>query len=128
MSFLEEVYAQVTMMHLPVSSNDVYMAMKHSDSLGILSPAAKRDKVRKALSDLRTKRKLLNSHTDSDGILMWSLTDNKPNFKETVAPKAVRNLPEKVPDLPRYPTRNEKMLKQLFIDLGQAFLRAADEL
>ena len=130
MSFLEEVYTKVTSMHLPVSSNDVYMAMKHNQSFGVLSPAARREKVRKALADLRTKRKLLESHTNKDGILLWNVTGRPATFHETAKPKPapVKALPEKVPSLPVEMSEQTKIIKHLLIDVANAFFSAAEKL
>lgn len=130
MSFLEEVYTKVTSMYLPVSSNDVYMAMKHNKSFGVLSPAARREKVRKALSDLRTKRKLLESHTNKDGILLWNVTGRPATFHEAAKPKPTpaEALPEKVPSLPVEMSEQTKIIKNLLIDVANAFFSAAVKL
>lgn len=117
MSFLDDVYNQLKMMHLPVSSNDVVLAMKNHESLGILSPAAKREKIRKALSDLKNKKNALSSFTDDAGILWWNM----------VLPKGeIHHLPEKLPELPK--EDQHKVVRQLLRDIGHALLKAADGL
>lgn len=123
MSFIQEVLTQLQKMHLPVTSNDVYMAMKNHESMGILSPAAKKDKIRKALSDMRHKRNILTSHTDNDGLLWWNLVEPvKPSRR------VLHNLPEKLPELPREPCPTLVVHKQLLTYIGQAFLKAAADL
>jgi hypothetical protein len=121
MSFLDQVHHQVCNMHLPVTSNDVYMAMKDNPSMGILSPAAKRDKIRKALSDLRHKRGVLTAKNDNDGLLWWDLAFYSK-------PSAVATLPEKLPEPPKEPCPTLVVHKQLLVDIGQAFLKAAADL
>lgn len=123
MSFIQEVLTQLQKMHLPVTSNDVYMAMKNHESMGILSPAAKKDKIRKALSDMRHKRNILTSHTDNDGLLWWNLVE-----PVTPSRKVLHNLPEKLPELPLEPHLTLVLYKQIFVAVGNAFLKAASEL
>lgn len=121
MSFLDQVFSQVCSMHLPVTSNEVYMAMKDHVSMGILSPAAKRDKIRKALSDLRHKRGVLTAKNDNDGLLWWDLAFYSK-------PSAVATLPEKIPEPPKEPCTAQGVHKQLLTDIGNAFLKAAEDL
>lgn len=123
MSFAQEVLTQLKKMHLPVTSNDVYMAMKNHESMGILSPAAKKDKIRKALSDMRHKRKLLTSYNDDDGLLWWNLVLPKGEIHQ-----APERMPEKLPEIPKEPCHTLVVHKQLLVDIGNAFLKAAEAL
>jgi|694.fasta_scaffold45515_10 hypothetical protein len=120
MSFLETVYQQVRSMHLPASSNDVCIAMKNHESMGVLSPVAKREKVRKALADLRTKRKVLISWTDDDGILWWNLAHQE----DTKPQEAVSDVPEKLPEL----SHSVIVMRQMLREISRALLKAADDL
>jgi hypothetical protein len=125
MSFLETVYSQVRSMHLPASSNDVCVAMKNHEALGILSPVAKREKVRKALADLRTKRKVLISWNDEDGILWWNLA----NQEDAIKTQSVDyGLPEKLPELPIEHPKTVIVMRQLLREISRALLKAADDL
>ena len=123
MSFIDEVLTQVKKMHLPVTSNDVYMAMKNHESMGVLSPAAKKDKIRKALSDLRHKKNALTSYNDDDGLLWWNMVLPKGEIHQ-----APSRLPEKLPELPKEPSYTLVVHKLLLVDIGNAFLKAASDL
>ena len=124
MSFLDTVLQQVQSMHLPVSSNDVVLAMKDHESMGILSPAARRDKVRKALSDLKNKKHALISWNDDAGILWWELS--APQEAKALPKGEIHQLPEKLPEMPK--KDEHKVLRQFLRDVGHSFLKAADAL
>jgi len=126
MSFLDTVLQQVQSMHLPVSSNDVVLAMKDHESMGILSPAARRDKVRKALSDLKNKKHALISWNDDAGILWWELSVLQKAKKQLLPKKEIQQLPEKLPEMPK--EDEHKVLRQFLRDVGHSFLKAADAL
>jgi hypothetical protein len=99
--------------------------MKNHESLGILSPVAKREKVRKALADLRTKRKVLISWNDEDGILWWNLA----NQEDAIKTQSVDyGLPEKLPELPIEHPKTVIVMRQLLREISRALLKAADDL
>ena len=122
MSFLKELETHLDSIMLPATTNMIRESMKTHESIKFLTVAAARDKVGKALYDLKRRNSVM-SYNDDNGILWW----NRKVEAKTEPKIEVKPEPVKVPE--HFHKKSERMvLKTLMLDLAKAFAKASGEL
>ena len=126
MSFRDDVLNTLKKMHMPVSSNDVYLQMRSTNAeLKNLTVADGRAKVSQTLSDLRRKRNIIKSIHTNSGILVWDW-NNETTILEQSAP--VKPAPIESILVPIHKKSERAIVKDLLIDFADALRKAADAL
>lgn len=124
MSFQEDVFKAVKRIHLPASSNAIYLSMANDQTLAKLPAKVGREKVRKALYCLQHDRKVLTSEHDDNGILIYSLAgpiDDK-QVKKIVPEELQPAHPQVAPAVQQEDLRS--IMKDLCLSLAAAFHHA----
>lgn len=120
MSFRDDVLKALKKMHMPVSSNDVYLAMRpFNNDLKNMPVVEGRAKVSQTLSDLRRKKNIIKSIHTNGGILVWDWNNEKAEPVETQSAY--------IP-VPVHKKSERAIVKDLLIDFADALRRAADAL
>ena len=122
MSFLKELCDHLDTITLPATTNMIRESMKTHESIRDLTVPKARDKLSKALNDLRRRNDVM-SYNDVAGLLWWNKkVVAKPEPKIEAKPE-----PVKIPE--HFHKKSERMvLKCLMLDLAKAFAKASGEL
>lgn len=121
MSFLKALNTHLDTIALPATTNMIRESMRTHESIKDLTVQQARDKISKAMNDLRRRNDVM-SYNDDNGLLWWN--------KKVV-------MPEKLPELPPEPVKvpehfhkkSERMvLKTLLLDIGKALVKASHDL